>query len=169
MQITTQRLLLRTVKESDRKDLHNLLSDKSVMQYVFSGHPLTENEIIKLITDQFASSPTHQYGLGVLTDRLNSTFYGVAGLLPVDFLNRQDYELGFIIKPSHHRKGIATEIALAQAEYVANQLNGIRVLATVHPENSPSINLLEKIGFVHQQKEQLPHRGIRIIYTKELT
>jgi ribosomal-protein-alanine N-acetyltransferase len=56
-------------------------------------------------------------------------------------------EIGYELLPDFHRKGIASEAILAVLHYAFNEIKLIEIEAGVNPDNSISINLLQKFGF----------------------
>ena len=57
-------------------------------------------------------------------------------------------DIGYFIHPGHWSKGYGTEAATALLNYLMPQLPEKKIMATVHPENAPSIRVLEKLGFI---------------------
>jgi [ribosomal protein S5]-alanine N-acetyltransferase len=55
--------------------------------------------------------------------------------------------IGYIIVPARHRQGLATEAVSAMLDFCFNELGLRRVQAFIHPDNSPSGTLVEKLGF----------------------
>ena len=56
-------------------------------------------------------------------------------------------EVGYTVFPEHRRQGIATEAVRALLEHTYAQGVG-RVIASVSPENEPSLALVRRLGFV---------------------
>ena len=61
---------------------------------------------------------------------------------------RPDADFGFLIEPSQRGTGLAMEACSAILEYGFLQLGFTCVRADAHRENTPSLRLLEKLGFV---------------------
>ena len=56
------------------------------------------------------------------------------------------YEIGWVLHPDYHRRGYASEAALALLRYGFTALNLHRIIATCQPENPASYGVMEKIG-----------------------
>lgn len=66
------------------------------------------------------------------------------------YVKRMDdgYCLGYTIAPEHARKGYAFEAVLGLVGWLKTEYAAQRITAASEPENTPSIRLLEKLGFV---------------------
>ena len=60
-----------------------------------------------------------------------------------------DLEISILMSKKFRRLGLAD----AAIEAIKSKLNNIKILATVHPDNKPSINLFLKAGFVKLSKD----------------
>jgi [ribosomal protein S5]-alanine N-acetyltransferase len=61
--------------------------------------------------------------------------------------SRRTVELGYSVLPEQRRHGFATEAAMALSAWALAQPNVERVIAACAPPNTPSIRVLEKVGF----------------------
>ena len=68
-------------------------------------------------------------------------------------------EIGYIIDPAHHRRGIATEAVSAMLDFCFGELRLHRVQAFTHPDNIASRKLVEKLGF---RREGLLRDNLRV-------
>ncbi len=55
-------------------------------------------------------------------------------------------EIGIILAPAFHGRGLATEAVKAVMGYLFSQLGKHRVFGSVDPRNAPSMALLERVG-----------------------
>ena len=55
--------------------------------------------------------------------------------------------IGYIIDPARQRQGIATEAVSAMLDFCFGELGLHRVQAFIHPDNTASRTLVEKLGF----------------------
>ena len=76
---------------------------------------------------------------------------GVTGFLP-EWEPYQQAEVGYMLHPSHHRKGYGAESLRAVVQFALEQCQFHKLKATVTEGNTASCYLLEKLGF---QKEGL--------------
>jgi RimJ/RimL family protein N-acetyltransferase len=78
--LTTPRLVLRAICESDLPDLHRkIFSDPDVMRYVFNGVALSYAEVVAFVREHF-NSGGDKTGLSVLVERASHQIVGFAGL-----------------------------------------------------------------------------------------
>ena len=62
-------------------------------------------------------------------------------------IRSQRVTIGYMINPAHHRQGIATEAVSALLDFCFGELRLHRVQAFIHPDNTASRTLVEKLGF----------------------
>src|SRR6266849_4899092 len=92
---------------------------------------------------------THGFSKWIILDRRLGCAIGDSGLLEL-----REYaciDLGFRLVQRYWGKGLATEAASAWVHAAFHDLHLDRLTALVHPENYPSIRILEKLGF-HLEK-----------------
>ena len=75
-------------------------------------------------------------------------------------------DIGWHLLREHWGQGLATEAARASRDYAFVQLGVERLVAQIHPENSASRRVAEKIGMT-LQKEYHHWRGLRLLYVLE--
>ena len=86
------------------------------------------------------------YGRWACVDKASGEVIGFAGLKYLEEL--QGTDLGYRLLPSYWGRGLATEAALASIDYGFQQLRLPRLLGLVDPENTRSVRVLEKTGFL---------------------
>lgn len=57
-------------------------------------------------------------------------------------------EIGYEITPTHRAMGLGYETAFALVEHAFKQRGVLKVIAHTLPEESPSVRILERIGFI---------------------
>lgn len=142
-----------------------MLSDPTVMQWLFFGVPMKRDEIEYLIDHAFTFGD-ESAGLGALIETSTEKFVGFAGLLPYEYRGLKSYELGFALQKESWGKGYATEIGKAQIEYAFDYLNVDQVFALTHPKNAGSCKVLENIGMKHLETIETTDRGTRRLYSR---
>jgi len=85
----------------------------------------------------------------VFSLRENAEFFGTIGYHTITKAHYRA-EIGYMLHPSHHRKGYAHEGIKAVLEYGFQKMNLHSVEANVNPNNQASISLLEKNNFVKE-------------------
>lgn len=69
------------------------------------------------------------------------------GDFAIHFIDAEQVEVGFTLAPEHQGKGIATKALNAFIEFLFNDMNKHRIIATTDCENHASYQLLERVGF----------------------
>lgn len=141
----TERCRVREMSPEDINDLYDMYSDKRICEYtedLFSDRMTELNYINDYVKHMY-----HFYGFGtwIIEDKMTGKMIGRAGLNYRPGFD--DPELGFVIKPSLWRHGYALEVCRAVIKYGEEQFGFKRFNAFARPENTPSICLLQKLGF----------------------
>jgi len=103
-----------------------------------------------LISGPLKSYTEHGYGAWLVTHKETKQSLGMCGLFKRQYLEQPD--VGFAFLPQYERQGYAYEAVRATLLYAQQQLDINNLFAIVKPDNARSIRLLEKNGFVWQQK-----------------
>ena len=147
VELTTERLNLRPLDMADAKDLFSYRSDRIINRY--------QGWIPSVIEDaeQFIStrvSPAinvnrtwFQFAVVLKT---SGKVIGDIGLFFFDDDNMQ-VELGCTLDSRYQGYGYATEALREVIGFLFGTLYKHRLIATIDPENTKSINLFERLGF----------------------
>lgn len=147
--LSTERLILRQITENDINDFFILRSDSRVMQYI--DRPLAEStddalKLIQLITDLLSNNEGITWGIVLKSDpRLIGTI-GLWRIIKEHFRA----EIGYLLHPDLQRKGIMQEAFVPILNYGFRTMKLHSIEATVNPENSASIKILEKNNFMRE-------------------
>ncbi|MBW3592442.1 MAG: GNAT family N-acetyltransferase [Actinobacteria bacterium] len=77
-------------------------------------------------------------------------------------------ELGYAIFPRFRGRGYATEAAAALIEWAREE--GVRhVIASVSPENAPSLAVVRKLGFVQTGEQWDDEDGLELVFERSLS
>lgn len=148
LQLTTRRLLLRNLQESDFGMIHRHASDPEVTRYMDWG-PNSEDDTIAYLRTavEAATSPEPKaWDLGVI-ERPHDEFLGIVG---IRLICAGRAEVGYWLAKNAWGRGIATEAVETLVAFGFDQLGLHRVEARCDPENSRSARVLEKIGMVRE-------------------
>ena len=119
-----------------------LFSDPIVMEHV--GGALGIDEAGRMFDAILAGS--HRRALAAwMAEEASGTTIGHAALLRGE---REEVELGFVLRPEAWGRGFATEIARALVAEALISHPGITIIATVDIDHAASIRVLEKAGLV---------------------
>jgi RimJ/RimL family protein N-acetyltransferase len=91
----------------------------------------------------------------------NAGFHGQPGVNAVDAADA--LEIGYGISPNHRRQGYATEAIAALIAWARTQ--GIdHFVASVAPDNKPSLAIIHKLGFVRTGEHIDPEDGLEHVF-----
>ncbi len=141
--ITTERLILRPLKESDATIFHQLLAEDGVLRYFPKSDPPPLASVQSLIANQAKHWAEHGYGLWGVELRQDGRFMGRSGLqwLP----DTQEIEIDFLLGRPFWGKGYGSEAGRAGLKFGFEEVGAKSIVGIVHPENEASIGLLEKL------------------------
>lgn len=147
--LTTERLVLRAIKDEDAEALFELRADPGVMRYI--GRPLaqTVTDAQKLI-DGFKT--VENDGTAVIWGITMKGNDKLLGTICIWNLQRQHFraEVGYLLHPDYWKQGILSEVMAAVLPVGFDQVGLHSIEANVSPENTASRRLLEKFGFVQE-------------------
>jgi len=155
--LTTERLLLRRWRDSDRLPFQRMNADPRVME--FMPGPLTpeaSDTLIDRIERHFES-----YGFGLFAAELleGKTFLGYIGLsIPTfDAPFMPAVEIGWRLSAQYWGRGLATEGARAVARYAFEILSFSSLVSFTVPANLRSRRVMEKLGMIHDPQADFDH------------
>jgi RimJ/RimL family protein N-acetyltransferase len=93
------------------------------------------------------------YGPWALEEKGTGAFVGRSGLYNPE--GWHGLEAGWILAPEHWGKGFATEAGRATIDWAFGTLGADHVISLIHPDNTPSIRVAERIGETHEDTVQL--------------
>lgn len=162
--ITTKRLILRNTKLEDIDTLHDIIfKDPTVVKYTFGSEIFNYEDTAKFINEN--CNFDKKLGLSTLIEKQTNNIIGLAGVMKVNYLEKEDYEFGFILSLNSWGKGYAKEIGDAQIEYIKTNLNTSRAIALVHKQNASSLKCIEKLGLKYLTSIKIENRGNREVYS----
>jgi ribosomal-protein-alanine N-acetyltransferase len=145
----TERLILRKVTQNDVNEIFFLRSDKTAMKYI--DRPLAKSAddaslFIQKIDDLEKNNESITWGI---TLNNNSQLIGYLGYWN---MKKEHYrsEIGYILHPDYHKKGIMQEALKEILAYGFKTLKLHSIEANVNPNNSSSIKLLERSDFTRE-------------------
>ncbi|MGE7091921.1 GNAT family N-acetyltransferase [Lysinibacillus sp. NPDC048646] len=148
-QLSTKRLLLRKMKESDALELFKIWSDPDVRKFMNISnftHEDQAKEMIELL-DELALD--HKAIRFTIIELASNEIIGSCGFNSIDFENAR-VEIGYDIAKAYWGNGYAPEGIMALVNYAFTTLALNRIEAKVEPENLNSIKVLEKLNFTFE-------------------
>jgi len=160
-EITTQRLLLRSIEKTDAPEILFLRSDETVMQYIDREKTKTLEEAEEFINKIKTAAETNEgimWAIALIDQP--DILIGTIGFWR---LIKQHYraEVGYMLHPAHWNKAIMQEALLAAVKYGFGSMKLHSIEAHINPDNVASGVLLEKCGFTREAyfKEDFYFRG----------
>lgn len=144
--LTTERLVIRPLREADREAVHAYSADPEVVRYLPFG-PNSEAETRAFVTMAIEagaaeSPPTYHLAVGRRDDECP-----IRGCrIGIKSMPDREASIGYILHRGAWGQGYATEAARALLAFGFERLRLHRVFATCEPHNTASARVLEKIG-----------------------
>ncbi len=150
MTITTSRLILEEFIVEEAPFILELLNDPAFLQFIGDRDVKTIADAEDYILHKLRPS-YEQYGFGFYITRLkeNRVPIGLCGLVKRD--NLDDVDVGFAFLLAYRGGGYAFEAASAVIDYGINQHHLTRIIAITDPNNTKSIQLLQKLGLSYEK------------------
>ncbi len=151
--IETSRLILRPFESRDAEAAFVWFGDPVVMRFAPTGPDTSLEQTKARLTNYQEHQATHGFSKWIILDRSLGCAIGDSGLLEL-----REYgwiDLGFRLVQPYWGKGLATEAASAWIHAAFHDLHLDRLTALVHPENCPSIRILEKLGFHLERRDTI--------------
>lgn len=163
IKIETERLIARSYCNDDFNNYCSLLGDEKITLYFDHGKPRSKSEVHKLIREKGVKffKAFKPFGFFSLFEKEKMNFIGMFDLLPTDELSTA--EIGIALLRNHQGSGFAKEIAslfisdyidFINREIATNEGEKVKkIIATVHPKNTPSKRVIESLGMGFDKSE----------------
>jgi len=147
--IETDRLLLRRINNDDVNEVFELRSNPETMKYI--PRPLVKTiedalEHIAMIDDKIETNVGINWGITLKGD---SKLLGIIGYYRMQPENYRA-EIGYMLLPDFHGKGIIPEAVSRLIRYGFDDLNLHSIEAVIDPANLASEKVLQKCGFIKE-------------------
>jgi [ribosomal protein S5]-alanine N-acetyltransferase len=147
--LESDRLLLRQITAADVNEMYAMRSNAEVMKYI--PRPLATSheealEHIKLLQTNLEKNDSINWAI---TIKGTPKLIGLIGHFRIRWENFRS-EIGYMLLPEHHGKGIITEAIALGIQYGFNEMNMHSLEGIIAPENIASARVLEKNGFVKE-------------------
>jgi RimJ/RimL family protein N-acetyltransferase len=150
-------LRLRAWRDDDAAQLDRLRADERYMRYLG-----TADDGASQVARFRAHWDERGYGLWAVEDRATGRFAGRVGLSH-HRLWPQDVEVGWAFDPELWGRGYATEASAAAIAHAFETLRLARVISILHPQNTASIRVAEKLGERPHATVWWPEDGIDLL------
>lgn len=150
----TKRLKIREITVSDVPRLYELYSDERVTRYMEPLFPEMEKELE--YTKAYIENVYKFYGYGMWVIALKESGE-LIGRVGLEYKEGFDgLELGFMLGTAYQHKGYAYEACEAVLRYGRDALGVNSFCAFVNEDNTASVRLCERLGFVKAGKVMIP-------------
>ncbi len=145
----TARLRLRAPTEADAPALFQIMSDPLVLRY-FGSLPMTAPEQALARARGFGEAFAERSGIRwAITARATGAYIGSCGFWRI-IPEHDRAEIGYELAPAWWGRGIMPEALAPVLEFGFSAMGLHSVEAQIHPANSGSRRVLEKLGFVQE-------------------
>ena len=155
--LSTERLILRRWRESDREAFARINADPRVMEFL--SHPLQRAESDSLVDRIETHFQEHGFGVCATELRQDGSFIGFIGLNVPSFEApfTPCVEIGWRLARNSWGQGLATEGAREIARYGFETLALKEIVSFAVPANIRSRRVMEKIGMTHNPADDFDH------------
>ncbi|MBD3748066.1 MAG: GNAT family N-acetyltransferase [Sphingobacteriales bacterium] len=167
MILTTERLALRKFQPEDAEFFLKLVNTKGWLQFIGDRNIKTVKDAEDYLLYKIISNYS-QSNFGFYIIRLKNTLnpIGMSGLVKRPFLTYTD--LGYALLPEYEGFGYAFEASKAMLQYAKEEFKLHTLNAIVKEDNQKSVQLLEKLTFVRQDKIIIPEGEEVLLYEVSL-
>jgi ribosomal-protein-alanine N-acetyltransferase len=155
--LMTPRLRLRQFREDDVQAMHGCFTDVESMRYWNTPLHTKRIETERAVRRFIDCTPSY-YRFWAVADKTTDLCLGLVNYHDGHIRNKR-VAIGYIISPAHCRQGIATEAVSTMIRFCFEGLGLHRLQAFIHPDNAPSLSLVDKLGF---RREGLLRENLRV-------
>ena len=142
--INADRLRLRSMVEADAAELHRIYSNADAMRF-WSNAPFTDPvQTQEFVQGVIAADPATTIEFVIEHE---GRVIGRAGFW-------RPPEIGYILHPDFWGQGFGSEAISALLEYGFQERGLTEVIADVDPNNTASLSLLKRLGFIETGREK---------------
>jgi RimJ/RimL family protein N-acetyltransferase len=149
-EIDTERLTLRGHRVEELEECYAMWADPGVTRYI-TGRPSTREEVWGRLVRYVGHWALLGFGCWVVREKATGRFVGEIGFANYERDLKPPFgdapEAGWVLTPSAHGKGYATEALKASIAWLEAQLGKVRTVCMISPENAASIRVAEKCGY----------------------
>ena len=142
----SERLFYRWLEPADFEDLKTMLADARVM-YAWE-HTFSDEQIADWLQKQEECYRQDGVGYFAAVDKASGDIIGQIGLHRFTLHGQTAFEVCYMLKYSYFHQGFALEGAKAMTDYAFSKLGVSAVYAQVKTDNTASMNVAERAGFV---------------------
>lgn len=150
MEIETERLLLRPIREADLEDEFGILGDAETMS--FYRRPYTREETVEIIANNVRTIEASGYGMFAVLEKHSGEYLGDCGITIQIIDGEEEFEVGYRIRKESWGQGFAPEAARAMIDYGFQQLGMKKLCSYMLKDHHQSRRTAEKSGMTFQKE-----------------
>lgn len=148
----TERLEVRPPQEADRDRFVTLFCDPEFMVFSAGVHDLASAHA--RFDEMLCTSAELPFAKQPVIELATGTIVGYSGVAWFDFEGARRLEFGYRLVPAARGRGYATEAGRVVLELAAETFRG-ELLAMIDPTNTPSRNVITKLGFTFWKRAEV--------------
>jgi ribosomal-protein-alanine N-acetyltransferase len=145
--IETDRLLLKKIDAGDREFIFSQFSDEDINRYLYDAEPLTDIGGADEIIAFYSQPEPRRQQRWILQRKEDGAKMGTCGFHNWNTAEAS-VEIGYDLKKEFRGKGYMQEALQALIDFAGHSMSVREIRACIYPQNSKSILLAEKLGFV---------------------
>jgi ribosomal-protein-alanine N-acetyltransferase len=149
--LSTERLILRQLNIEDENEILALRSDEIVNEFLDRPKAKTIEDARKFIYKINEGISKNESIYWAITQKNSNKLIGTICFWKIS-KEHSKAEIGFELLPEYQGKGIMRELLATIIEYGFENMNLHSIEGEVAPDNSKSIKLLKRNGFVYNKK-----------------
>jgi RimJ/RimL family protein N-acetyltransferase len=150
--LETERLILRMFSEDDFDDYARWCANLEVMRFL-TGKALDRTEAWRHMSMLIGHWQLRGYGYFAAEEKTTAKLVGRIGFSnPAGW---PGFEVGWTIAPEFQGRGFATEGGRRLLSYAFNEMDMSHVISLIHPDNTPSTRVAERLGEKVEGKTEL--------------
>lgn len=154
----TERLLLRPFRESDLDVVYALHGDPRTSRFRRDGPLRSLDEARELLTLWMSDWSQNGVGYWAVEQRdAPGVVVGVGGVRHKEIDGQRVLNLAYRFAPAAWGQGYATEVSRVALELAREHLADVPLVAIIHPENTPSVRVAERLGM--RLDRVIPYEG----------
>jgi ribosomal-protein-alanine N-acetyltransferase len=160
-ELSTERLLLRPLVDSDVEALHLFWNDPAVRRYLWDNKPVTTEQVRDVVADSqqnFATLGAGYFAVEASAD--TGRLIGFCGFRR--FEAGPQPELLYGLLPEFWGKGFVTEAARAVLGLGFERTNIVRVIASTDTPNQRAVQVMQRLGMCFEERRE--YRGLDTVF-----
>jgi RimJ/RimL family protein N-acetyltransferase len=149
--LVTPRLLLRAWTSADIPAYTRMAAHPDMSKY--TGSPAGEGAVWRMFAFQIGHWALRGYGMWIVEERATGEFLGRAGLY--EEYGWPGLEVAWTTRRDRWGEGFATEGGTAALNFAFTELGRERVISIIHPDNTASNRVAEKLGLTVVESTEL--------------